>query len=198
MFRSLGEQLQKPSGFYGKIVARMMNRRNKMAYKKVIEELQIHSGDILFEIGYGPGQGISLIANAFPACTISGIDFSALMHREALKRNRKHVERGNVYLQFGDFLTLEFTGEKQDKVFCLNVIYFWADLHAAFSKVYSILNNGGVFCIFMTPRNDLEAVPFTGNFNKYSIETVETELKLAGFRSVNYQLDKGYYIKAVK
>jgi ubiquinone/menaquinone biosynthesis C-methylase UbiE len=199
MFSSLGEQLQKPSGFYGKLVALMMNRRNKLAYKRVIEELQIKSGDALFEIGYGPGQGISLIADAFSACTINGIDYSELMFQEAVKRNRKHIESGRVHLLFGDFLSHDFHDEKHDKVFCLNVIYFWPDLQPPFSKVLAMLHEGGMFCLFMTPKTKLEAIPFTGNFNKYAIETVEAELKLAGFQSVKYHLGKGgYYIMAVK
>jgi len=198
MFESLGKQLRKPSGFYGRIVSQMMNRRNKISYKRMIEDLEIKSGEKVFEIGYGPGLGINMIAKAIPDCTICGIDFSELMYQQALKRNKKFVESGIVQLQFGDFLTQDLSIGKYDKVFCLNVIYFWADLHLAFSKVYSILNNGGVFSIFMTQKSELDTLSFTSTFNKYSVENVESELKNAGFQAVKYRLDEGYYIQAMK
>lgn len=201
MFESLGRQLRKPSGFYGKLVSRMMNKRNKMAYERIIHELDIKSGEKVFEIGYGPGLGISLIANTIEVCSISGIDFSELMYQEAIKRNKMFVENGKVQLQFGNFLTQESVVEKYDKVFCLNVIYFWSDLHVAFSKTFSLMSNGGIFCIFMTHKDELEAASFTNlakDFNKYSIESVEAELMNVGFQSVEYFMDKGYFIKAIK
>lgn len=201
MFESLERQLRKPSGFYGRLVSRMMNKRNKMAFERIIRELEITSGEKIFEIGYGPGLGLNLIANSISDCNISGIDFSELMYQEAVKRNKRFVESGNVHLQFGDFLTQESVGEKYDKIFCLNVIYFWSDLHLAFSKTYSLLNNGGMFCIFMTHKDELEATSFTNlakDFNKYSIETVEAELLNVGFQSIEYDMDKGYFIKAIK
>lgn len=201
MFESLGRQLRKPSGFYGKLVSRMMNKRNKMAYERIIYELNIKSGEKVFEIGYGPGLGISLIANSIESCSISGIDFSGLMYKEAIKRNKIFVENGKVQLRFGDFLTQESVGEKYDKVFCLNVIYFWSDLNFVFRKIHSLLNNGGILCIFMTHKDELEAASFTNlskDFNKYSIESVEAELMNAGFQSVEYFMDNGYFIKAIK
>jgi ubiquinone/menaquinone biosynthesis C-methylase UbiE len=201
MFESLGRQLRKPSGFYGRLVSRMMNKRNKLFYERIIKELDIKRGEKVFEIGYGPGLGISLIANTIEGCSISGIDFSELMHQEAIKRNKSFVVSGIVDLQFGDFLNHQFDIEKYDKIFCLNVIYFWSDLHLAFSKTYSLMNSGGMFCIFMTHKDELEATGFTNlakDFNKYSIETVEAELMIAGFQSVEYIMDNGYFIKAIK
>jgi SAM-dependent methyltransferase len=139
-----------------------------------------------------------MIANTISGCTISGIDFSDLMYYQAMKRNKKFVANGRVHLLIGDFLTQEPVVEKYDKVFCLNVIYFWSDLHLAFSKVNSLLNNEGVFCIFMTHKSAFKETGFSKDFNKYSIESVEAELLNSGFKSVEYFIDNGYFIKAIK
>ena len=88
MFESFGKQLRKPSGYYGRMVSRIMNRRNKLFYERIIRELDIKSGEKVFEIGYGPGLGINMIATTITDCSISGIDFSELMYREAFKRNK--------------------------------------------------------------------------------------------------------------
>ena len=120
------------------------------------------------------------------------------MYREAFKRNKKFAESGIVQLQFGNFITQESVVERYDKVFWLNVIYFWPDLHHAYSKVNSFLNNHGVFCIFMTHKSEFKETGFSKDFNKYSIKTVEVELLKSGFQSVEFNIEKGYFIRARK
>jgi ubiquinone/menaquinone biosynthesis C-methylase UbiE len=198
MFKTLGEQFRKPSGFVGKLVSKIMEMRNNEFYVKTIKELDIKNGEKIFEIGYGPGFGINLIANNMPNCMISGIDYSDLMYRKAIKRNKKFIESRVVSLKYGDLLTVELDHEKYDKVFCINVIYFWSDLSRVFQKIHSMMNKDGIYCIFMTPEKEFKKLKFTKNFCKYSIEKVESELKKAGFKNVEYKLDKGYYIKAKK
>ena len=119
------------------------------------------------------------------------------MHKQATQRNQKFVDKGTVNLKFGDFLTND-VDTKYDKVFCVNVIYFWSDLNVVFSKIYAMLNSGGRFCIFMNHKKDLEGLDFTKDFNIYSIEMVESALKEVGFSNVSFVLDEGYFIKAIK
>jgi arsenite methyltransferase len=196
MLRSFGEQLQKPTGFFGKIVGKMMESRNHGFYKKTIAELDIKSGDSLFEIGYGTGMGIHMIAEKNTECTIGGIDFSELMYHQATRRNKKFIENGKVELHFGDLLTADFSHKKYDKIFCLNVIYFWTDLGRVFAKIHNHLNTGGMFIIFMSHEKELAKLKFTGNFCKYTLQEVEAALTGSGFSRVSSILDKGYYIKA--
>lgn len=198
MFEALGKQLRKPSGLFGRLVSKMMDMRNREFYEKAIIELDIKSGDKIFEIGYGPGLGINIIANNTIDCTISGVDYSDLMYKKATKRNKKFIDGGIVNLRYGDLLTVHFDNEKYDKIFCVNVIYFWSDLNKVFEKIFAMLNDGGMYCIFMTHKKEFEKPKFTKDFCKYSIEKVESELTEAGFKSIEYKLDKGYYIKAKK
>jgi ubiquinone/menaquinone biosynthesis C-methylase UbiE len=198
MLEALGQQLRKPSGLFGRLVAKMMDIRNREFYKKVILDLAIKRGDKIYEIGYGPGLGISLLANNTKDCLIGGIDYSGLMLKQATKRNRKFIDRGVVNLSYGDLLTTDLGSAKYDKIFCVNVIYFWKDLKTIFEKIYSMLNNGGIYCIFMTHKKEFEKVKFTKDFCKYAIEEVESALQKAGFSDIAYKLDKGYYIKAKK
>jgi ubiquinone/menaquinone biosynthesis C-methylase UbiE len=197
MYKALGQQLRKPSGFFGKLVSKLLLLKNKQFYVKILNELELKSEDKIFEIGYGPGQGIKMITHKLKNCKIHGIDFSELMYNQAIKRNRKFVDRNIVGLTFGDFLTSETEQEKYNKIFCVNVIYFWSDLHTVFMKIYAMLEKGGIFCIYMAHENDLK-MKFTIEFNKYSIEKVIDELKLVGFINVSFKFVPGYYIKAVK
>lgn len=198
MLKAIAQQLERPSGLFGKIVSKGMDMRNRKFYQRIIAELDIQKGDKVFEIGYGPGLGINLLAQSRPGCLIDGIDFSELMVQMATKRNQEFIDKGMVSLKYGDLLTAEFGNERYDKIFCVNVIYFWKDLNPVFTKIYSMLNNGGTFGIFMTSARELKAGKFPENFHKYSVEEVESALREAGFQQVEYKLDNGYYIQSRK
>lgn len=197
MLEALGQQLRKPSGLFGRVVSRMMDARNRNFYLRIISEMRIQNGDRVYEIGYGPGLGVHMIASKISDCTISGIDFSELMVKMASKRNKRFIEEGRVSLKYGDLLTADTTAERYDKIFCVNVIYFWKDLKPVFQKIHSMLSGEGSFYIFMTPAKDLDG-GFAVEFNKYPIEEVVAALKESGFKNVRYKLEDGYYIRSNK
>jgi SAM-dependent methyltransferase len=192
----IGKQFRRPDGFLGRVISYIMKKGNSFAYDKLIPELEIKQNDRILEIGYGHGLGVDRIASGFD-CFVTGIDFSELMFKEAQKRNKQHINNKKVELYYGDFLNYELGADKYDKIFCINVIYFWDKLEKPFSKIKSNLRNGGIFCMYMAHRDYLNKVKFTPDdiFNKYTIEQVIEELKLTGFKEVNYTYDNGYLIK---
>ncbi|NVO11419.1 MAG: methyltransferase domain-containing protein [Bacteroidales bacterium] len=200
MLRSLGLQLRKPSGLFGKIVSAMLIKWNRNRYEILINDLKIQPNDKLFEIGYGPGLGINLISKEYESCQVYGIDFSELMYLKATKRNKQFIVSNRVKLMFGDFLETEIGIRDFDKVFCLNVVYFWDNLQKPFEKVISLLKDDGLFYIYMDSKEDLSKATFAEDdiFNKYTIEQVHDALKLAGFKEIDYYFDNGYFVKAKK
>jgi hypothetical protein len=102
-----------------------------------------------------------------------------------------------MLLQYGDFLDTTVDKNEYDKIFCLNVVYFWNELYDPFKKVLLLLKTGGAFYIYMADRDTLKKAP-DNVFNKYSIEQVVEALKSVGFRNVEHYSEKGYYIKAKK
>ena len=193
----IAAQFKKPSGLFGLFSSNIMIKGNKDKYEKLIKELDLQPHDNLLEIGYGPGVGINMIAKEFPSCTIHGIDFSHLMFKKATKYNKPYLDNNSVFLQYGDFLKTPIVSKEYDKIFCLNVVYFWDELQTPLKKVLTLLNTGGAFYIYMATRETLEKTP-NNVFNKYSIEQMVEALKSAGFGAVQHHSEKGYYIKAKK
>jgi SAM-dependent methyltransferase len=196
----IGLQFRKPVGVLGKIIANLMIVGNHNFYKTMIDYLTIRSDDKILEIGYGPGIGVDMISKRFETCDIYGIDFSDLMYRRASKRNKQVIQNNRVHLLLGDFLDTEINMGLFDKIFCINVVYFWDDLHKPFSRVISLLRDDGIFCLYMEKNDDLNKVKLTKNdiFNKYSIEQISKALKAVGFKEVDFFFKKGYFIKAKK
>ena len=200
MFRKfIASQFKKPTGLLGIFTSNLMVKNNQKNYDRLIKDLDLQPHDILLEIGYGPGIGIDMIAKICPTCTIHGIDFSNLMYKRATKYNKQYINAGRVQLQHGDFLKVPVGHNDFDKIFCLNVVYFWNELRTPFEKVLSLLKKGGAFHIYMADKNTLlEKKTPDSVFNKYSIEQVVEALKAAGFENVEHYAEKGLYIKAKK
>ena len=195
----IASQFRKPSGLFGNLTSKVMVKRNRIKYERIIRDLDIQLQDKILEIGYGPGAGIRMIVETYPSCFVHGIDFSKLMHRKASANNRQYIHSGRVQLQHGNFLELPLPDDEYDKVFCINVIYFWKELSVPFKKVTGNLRKGGGFHIYMADESFLRGNKAPdGIFQKYSLEHVLQELKAAGFETVDYYSDGGHFIKAIK
>ena len=197
--RMISSQFKKPTGLLGIFTSNLMSKGNMHNYDVLLGDLCIQPGNKVLEIGYGPGIGINLIAEKCNSCTVHGIDFSNLMYKRASERNRRYIDAGKVNLFFDDFLNLRIDTTDYDRIFCINVVYFWDDLQTPFEKIRSLLKKDGVFCLYMAHKDFLAKKNSADDiFNKYSIEQITDALKLAGFCEVNYYFDKEYYIKVKK
>ena len=200
MFREfIASQFKKPEGLFGIFTSNMMVKNNRKNYERLIKDLDLHSNFKLLEIGYGPGIGITMIEEQCPTCTVDGIDFSKLMFRRASKYNKQYINNNKVALWHGDFLQLPVTDKQYDRIFCVNVIYFWNSLKEPFEKVFSLLKQGGSFHIYMAGPKFLKDKSAPDSvFSKYSIEQVTEQLKAAGFTAVQHATENGHHIKARK
>jgi cyclopropane fatty-acyl-phospholipid synthase-like methyltransferase len=190
-------QLRKPRGPFGILASKLMVRNNQKNYETMLKNLNLQPYDKVFEIGYGPGAGIKMIAESCSTCTIDGLDFSQLMHKRASKYNKGYIEDGRVSLSRGDFLKEPLNQNKYDKVFCLNVIYFWNELSTPFKRVFSLLKENGSFHIYMAGKSFLEEKKFPDAiFNRYSIDEVRDMLKSVGFGTVEHIKDNGHFVIA--
>lgn len=195
MLRTIAKQFRRPSGFLGKLASKFMQKGNLKAYEKLFKFLTIQDNQKIFEIGYGHGLGIENILSKHN-CFVSGIDFSKLMYKQASKRNQQYIAQNKAKLHFGDFLEFEMEEKLYDKVFCINVVYFWNDLLLPFTKIRKSLKKDGTFCFYMAHKDELGKIKFAtdGIFNKRTIEEVTDKLKEAGFSSIEHEYYKGYFV----
>ncbi|HEY6955381.1 MAG TPA: class I SAM-dependent methyltransferase [Flavisolibacter sp.] len=121
------------------------------------------------------------------------------MYKRARKFNKRYIEEGRVSLRYGDFLQFALPNNHYDKIFCLNVIYFWNELGAPFERVYSLLRENGFFDIYMADRKFLaEQKTPDSVFNKYSVDEVMEALKSVGFNKLDHIKNNGHFIFAQK
>ena len=119
--RLVDEQYATLASVYNRLWGRLLQAGRRQA----MPDLQIRAGDRVLEVGIGTG----LTASLYPAaCTVTGIDSSEAMLREAAR----HVETcRHIQLRKMDAQNLRFPDQSFDVVYTAYVISVVADPVAA-------------------------------------------------------------------
>jgi arsenite methyltransferase len=148
-------QLARPHGAFGHLVASLLNRGNRDMNLHVLGALEVAPGERVLELGFGGGVGLALLLAHEPSVKASGIDLS----REMLQRCRRRFG-DRVALVEGTVEALPFADAAFDKVFGVNVSYFWPDLSRALAEVLRVLAPGGSFVLGIRPPEALRRFQF--------------------------------------
>lgn len=151
MLRSVTRQFGNPRGFLGEIIGYILAANNKERTRWLISEMNIKPDDNILEIGYGPGVAIEGISSLLTTGSITGIDISDVMMKQAAKRNAGAVQKGKVKLFTGTADNLN-NNEKFDKIFGMNVHIFWKDPVEKINKLKKLLKDSGELTLALQPR----------------------------------------------
>lgn len=178
----MARQLRKPSGAAGIRTGHLMNRSNSFLYKHLLAVMNPSPGASLLEIGFGNGKTFPEIAAAAPGLKLTGLDYSAGMVKEAIRYNQSAIDRGELSLHKGSSDAMPFDDNSFDKVYCINVIYFWKDPAAHLREIMRVLKPGGRFYAVVRTTESLGQLPFTRyGFNKFNDEEWKAVFTGAGF-----------------
>lgn len=178
----LGRQLSKPTGFWGLILGRLMNKNNYPMYLDAYLMLALEKGDHVLEIGFGNGAFIKEIVDIIEPGTFSGIDISETMLKTAKRRNKSLIEAGKVELIKAPAGQNPFADQSFDKVFTINTIYFWKDPKQVMQEIKRVLKPGGVFVVALGTKEAMEKNGyFKERFTLYEKADVEKLFIDAGF-----------------
>ncbi len=180
--KTVAAQLRQPSGFLGVAVGKKMNQSNALLYHFVFEKMEIQPGESILEIGFGNGQFFPDLFSKAENLKISGLDFSKKMVGEAAQKNQKAIRDGNLILKFGASDQMPFADGSFDKVFCINVAYFWENPADHLAEILRVLKFGGKFYACLREKSSMEKMPFTEfGFTKYEANDWAAVLEKSGF-----------------
>ena len=83
-----------PRGIIGRIVGRIMRSHNRLDNEWTLSLLEIGAGERVLEVGFGPGDAITLAAASSPSSSITGVDHSPEMLAAAERLNREAIAEG--------------------------------------------------------------------------------------------------------
>lgn len=180
--KKLAGQLRKPHGVMGKEVGLMMNKANEFLYDFTTDAMELKGTDQLLEIGFGNGLFFKKIFDKAPGITINGIDFSSVMLKAAENNNRDVISSGKLKLVAGQSDQLPFADNSFDKVFCINVAYFWDNPANHLKEIKRVLKPGGKFFATVRTPESMQFMPFTKyGFRSYTEEQWKQLAEQCGF-----------------
>jgi SAM-dependent methyltransferase len=183
--RALRSQFQRPSGFWGRAAGALMAHRSSNRTRNVwaAELLEVRPDDRVLEIGFGPGIAIKELSARAPDGYVCGLDHSALMVRQAARRNAKAVRRGQVDLRLGSVDELPDFDAPFDKVLAVNVSGFSDGPAERLENLRRVTSRGGRIALAFQPRGPGatdEAATTAG-------QEFVTKLRDAGFSQVRLE-----------
>jgi SAM-dependent methyltransferase len=166
-------QLIVPRGMLGRVTGHNMARINAEMNRAMIALLALRGDELALEVGFGPGVGVRLLLDALPRGLVCGVDPSAVMRRQAARRNRAGIRAGRADLRAGTVIGLPWPDAYFDVVCSANTVQVWESLDGGGRELRRVLRRGGrlVLSVHAYAGEDLAG-------------TVPPALRAAGFADV--------------
>lgn len=177
----IGSQFGNPRGIIGKICCIGMNIINRPMYRNTVAQMNLDKCDKILDIGYGNGFLLREIYKNNQV-DLYGIDISEDMKKTALKRNKRALKNGQLFLEVGDCCNLPYEDDMFSAVSSINTIYFWSDTVKGLSEIRRVLKKGKSFYNLIYTKEWFGKSSFTEKgFKKFEVDELVELGKEAGF-----------------
>ena len=146
---AIRSQFRQPRGFVGGLVRWEMALRASNRQRNVwaVGLLGVQPTDRVLEIGFGPGIAIRELSRRATHGLVYGVDHSAVMVRQATRRNTAAERAGYVVLRLGAAEQLPTCAAPFDKVLAVNTMGMWREPDAGLQAVHRLMRPGGRIAI---------------------------------------------------
>lgn len=142
----------RPEGPEGEEAGMLMARSGRAMARIAVGRVELKPTDCVIEIGFGPGVGLELIAEIVTEGSVTGVDPSDTMHRQATLRNADAIQEGRVRLVKGTVDVLPFADDSFDAGLAIDNLHFWRDRLGGLRELRRVLRPGGrLVCAFTPP-----------------------------------------------
>jgi arsenite methyltransferase len=148
-------QLARPHGVLGQFVASALNRGNRVINLHVLGALDLMPGERVLELGFGGGVGLAMALAHEPEVQLSGVDISPEMLARCERRFGAKVQLAQAGVE-----ALPQADSSVDKLFGVNVSYFWPHMERALAELRRVLVPGGLLVLGVRPPETLRRFQF--------------------------------------
>lgn len=188
----LVNQVRKPNGKLGRMIARGMNKGHAKLAKWGVLNFSIEPNYTILDIGCGGGGNIKRFAKIITEGKVYGIDYSETAVYVSMKVNKKYIEEGMVEIYQGSVSVLPFKDNYFNLVTGFEASYFWPDLIRDLKEIYRVLTpnghlilvNEGYISNNEKKRKKAEKWSKLGNFPIHTPDEYREFLKKAGYLNI--------------
>lgn len=147
-------QFHHPSGIGGHIAGWIMSSRpsNVARSRQAVRLLDVQASDRVIELGCGPGVAVAALAAQASRGLVVGVDHSAVMIRQARRRNKAAVRTHRVRLVQSSVENLSIAEGSFDAAIAINTIGTWPDPPTSPRHIARLLRPGGDIALVGQPR----------------------------------------------
>ncbi len=182
----LAKQLGYPSGIFGRLVMKLLNRSNARMNDVTFEQLDLQSGDSVLEIGFGGGYLLKKIATSQISKCIAGIDPQVDVLQMGNKKFKQQIAEGYIELKQAGGANLPYEDRTFHKICTVNTIYFWPDPKSVLDECHRVLQPNGKLVICYNSPGFLEQTKLTQHgFKTYEPEELELLMQDSGLTKIS-------------
>ena len=147
LLKGILSQCKKPTGRFGRFLARGMNVGHSGLTKWGLGFIHIASDTDALDIGCGGGRTVERLAGIATDGKIVGIDYSPDAVAVARKKNRALVNEGRVEIFQEAVSSMRFSDGAFGLVTAFESHYFWPDLRNDLKEVHRVTKRNGQLLI---------------------------------------------------
>lgn len=136
-------QVRKPDQWFGRILARAMNRGHDAMTEWGLNHVTIGSQFRVLDVGCGGGRTIEKLAAIAAGGTVYGVDYAEGSVAVSRSYNAALIKAGRVVVEKGTVSELPFSDETFDLVTAIETQYYWPDLKGDMREVLRVLKPAG-------------------------------------------------------
>ncbi len=181
----LAKQLGHPSGWFGQMLLRLLNRSNQAMNDLTLRQLALTENLHVLEIGFGGGDLIHRCLAAEKSLILTGIDPAIAAIDFANKRFKGALQSGQLQLAQAPGEKIPFPDASFDRIMTVNTLYFWSEPTQVLASCQRVLRPLGKLVITYKNKQFLEKTEATNyGFQAYDPHEVELMLEKAGFADI--------------
>ena len=181
----LAKQLGYPSGIFGCLLMKLLNKGNADMNDFTFQQLDLQSEDAVLEIGFGGGYLLEKIIDSQVPSRITGIDPQLDVIKMGHKKFKIAIAKKDLELQQASGESLPYGENTFTKICTVNTLYFWSDPQRVLEECDRVLQLQGKLIICYNSPEFLEQTKLTRHgFTAYQPKDLESLMRNAGFVDV--------------